>query len=184
MSCAKRTKKVGIQPFEGIDQTDIHDIAEHLNKKYNLDVTILPIRNIPTTAFVNIKSPRYRADVLLEELKRFKPDSLDYVLGLTHFDISTTKYGGKDPKYKDWGVFGLGYQPGPSCIVSTFRLKNRSKSLFEERLKKICVHELGHNMGLSHCKSVGCIMQDAAETIKKIDQSDGELCAKCKSKLN
>ena len=117
-----------------------------------------------------------------------KPDSVDYILGLTAHDISTTKRNEnglvKEPasKYEDWGVFGLGYMPGESCVVSTFRLTHpKAKAI--DRLRKICIHELGHNMGLNHCEDKGCVMTDAAETIKTIDHVTLRLCASCRKKL-
>ena len=66
-------------------------------------------------------------DQLIKILKETKPDSLDFIIGLIDKDISTTKKDSKghplEPisKYQDWGVFGLGYRPGVSCIVSTYR---------------------------------------------------------------
>jgi archaemetzincin len=104
-------------------------------------------------------------------------------------DVSTTKRDEsgeiKSPKekYADWGVFGLGYRPGPSCIISTYRIAHKSRSVFMERLKKVAIHEVGHNLGLDHCKTNDCVMQDAAETIKTIDRSAMQLCVNCKSKI-
>ena len=140
---------------------------------------------------MNIKSPRYRADKLIQWLKHHKPDSVNHVLGLISKDISTTKkdkFGRvKEPKtrYEDWGIFGLGYRPGGSCIVSSYRLKrNTSKMQYEERIKKVSVHEIGHNLGLKHCKSgAPCVMEDAAETIKTIDRVPLKLCKSCMQKL-
>ncbi len=144
---------------------------------------------MPKQAFVNIKSPRYRADSMILFQKRSKADSIDYVLGVTSSDISTTKkdkYGNilqPESRYKDWGLFGLGYVPGPSCIVSTYRL-GKSSAKFPSRLVKISLHELGHNLGLPHCTySEKCVMRDAAETILTIDEVSELLCDHCKSQL-
>ena len=43
------------------------------------------------SAFTELKTPRYRADSIIRLLKRSKPDSVHYVVGLTSRDISTTK---------------------------------------------------------------------------------------------
>ena len=181
-----RTLRIGIQPFENFDPVLIDTIALAIRKTYEADVYILPSVKLPESAFIHVKSPRYRADSLIKYLKRNKSDTLDYVLGLTHNDISTTKrdkFGRvKQPPYKytDWGIFGLGYRPGPSCVVSSYRIKTMDQELFFSRLKKICIHELGHNMGLPHCSSEKCVMQDAAETIRTIDRVHQELCEKCR----
>ena len=81
-------------------------------------------------------------------------------------------------------MFGLGYRPGPSCIVSTYRLKNTDQRKFIERLKKVAIHELGHNLGLDHCESELCVMRDAVETIKTIDRVDSRLCEQCRKRID
>lgn len=105
-------------------------------------------------------------------------------------DISTTKKDESgnvlkpESRYSDWGVFGLGYRPGCSSIVSTFRLGTSNRKLLLERIKKVCNHELGHNFGLPHCtSSETCVLRDAAETIKTVDNVDDTLCNICKAKI-
>lgn len=167
----------------------LNEIAQTLKTIYDMDIAVLEKKALPKSAFTNIKSARYRADSLIRFLKVARPDSIDIVLGLTSSDISTTKRDKngniKKPisRYQDWGVFGLGYRPGPSCIVSTYRIKNSSQNIFMERLKKICVHEVGHNLGLKHCIDKKCVMTDACETIKTVDKVQLALCSTCKSKL-
>ncbi|MBT1696056.1 archaemetzincin [Fulvivirgaceae bacterium PWU4] len=189
-SCSTdETIKVGIQPFENFDRSLTDTVLNALANAYEAKVYVLDHKPLPEEAFINVKSPRYRADKLIAIMKMQKPDSLDYIISLTDKDISTTKwdYLGriKEPesKYSDWGVFGLGYRPGPSCIVSTYRLKNTDQRKFIERLKKVAIHELGHNLGLDHCESELCVMRDAVETIKTIDRVDPKLCGQCKKRI-
>jgi archaemetzincin len=191
ISCSNDKKTlIGIQPFNDFPKAISDSISSAIKNVYQFETVQLQQQQLPKVAFINIKSPRYRADSLLKFLKRNKPDSISYILGLTTKDISTTKRDKdgsiKEPlsKYTDWGVFGLGYRPGPSSIVSTFRYKTNKRSLFIERLQKICVHELGHNLGLTHCTSgLKCVMQDAAETIKTVDNVEMKLCISCKKQL-
>lgn len=186
----RKTRSIGIQPYDNFDKTLIDTIGITLSHFYRLRVQVLPNKLIPENAFINIKTPRYRADKIIETLKREKPDSLTFLIGLTNHDISTTKrdrFGNileSELKYIDWGVFGLGYRPGPSCIVSTFRIVDKNKKHFIERLKKIVVHEVGHNLGLNHCESDLCVMRDAAETIRTIDKVKLGLCGNCKEQIN
>jgi archaemetzincin len=180
---------IGIQPFTGFDKKFIDTLSLSIKQVYGCKVMILPEKVLPKSAFINIKSPRYKADSLLLFLKKNKPLSVKCVIGLTGKDISTTDYDQKGKikqpewKYKDWGIFGLGYCPGPSCVVSTFRLKNTNKANFILRFKKVCIHELGHNLGLPHCTTPKCVMGDACETIKTVDNEKLELCGKCKNKI-
>ncbi len=177
--------KVLLQPYNEFPKKSLLRVKKKIEENYNFEVHIAEEKKMPKAAFVNIKSPRYRADSMILFQKRHKPDTIDYILGLTTVDISTTKKDNKgntlqpEAKYNDWGLFGLGYVPGPSCIVSTFRL-GKDKT----RLNKISLHEIGHNLGLPHCKnSKICVMRDAAESIKTIDYVEATLCKDCKSKI-
>lgn len=181
---------VGLQPLGGFDRVLLDSIKGSLETTYQCHVVFLKNRSLPQEAFIQIKSSRYRADSLLRFLLKIKPDTVDYIMGLTMQDISTTKKDGTgrmlkpESKYRDWGVFGLGFRPGYSCVISTYRIHHGDSRIFTDRLLKICVHEFGHNMGLPHCPSPGCVMQDAVESIKTVDQGTRELCAFCRKKSN
>jgi len=61
--------------------------------------------------------------------------------------------------------------------------KNASQKKLLERLRKVSIHEFGHTLGLAHCDSKNCVMNDAKGTIKTVDKAKEELCEKCKKKL-
>jgi len=180
---------IGIQPYGNVKQSLIDTIQQTIRQVYAFEsVIVLKHKQLPKSAFINIKSPRYRADSIIKILKREKPDTIDYIIGITTKDISTTKRNKHGEvlkpknKYVDWGIFGLGYRPGPTCLLSTFRIKSENRNKCIDRMKKVCMHEIGHNLGLKHCKtSSKCVMRDAAETIKTIDEVDLKLCLTCKS---
>ena len=195
MSCHKIDSKkmtIGIQPFGNVRQSLIDTIQQTIQNVCNFEtIVVMNRKELPKSAFIRIKSPRYRADSIIRILKREKPDTIDYVIGITNQDISTTKrdLDGKilkpKNKYLDWGIFGLGFRPGPTCVLSTYRLKTNTKNKFIDRMKKVCMHEIGHNLGLPHCTfGEKCVMRDAAETIKTIDNVDLALCSNCESLIN
>ncbi len=93
-------------------------------------------------------------------------------------------------KYKthnadEWSIMGLGYRHGKTCVVSTFRIKKKDdEALFKERLSKICIHEIGHNFGLDHCKAnPACLMNDANETISQADREGIYFCKICSKQV-
>lgn len=181
-----------IQPFAGIPAEHVEEVRAALSRYYQTDVQVLDSVELPEETFTDVKTPRYRADKLLVWLRENRPEGCDHILGLTHRDISTTKYEDwatkkiKEPawKYEDWGVFGLGHRPGPACVVSTFRLKKDvDDAKVRERLRKIACHEVGHNLGLPHCPNVFCFMRDAAEKIGTVDLVNEALCEKCAGKI-
>lgn len=190
LSCQQRTQmKVAIQPLGTMEQRLIDTVSSILAKEYGMTVEVLKMRPLPKEAFVNIKSPRYRADVILKILRKEKPKSCDFILALTEKDISTSKRNmfGRilEPKSKneDWGIFGLGYQPGDVSVVSTFRLGGTNQKVFIGRLKKIVIHEIGHNLGLEHCGAVSCVMRDAEGKLATVDKAASALCSECPKKI-
>ncbi len=196
LSCSKNklsaelsAKTVGILPYNGITKNEIDSVAKAIEEFYAIKTIVLKEREIPKKAFIDIKSPRYRADSIIKFQDRNFPKDVDFVLGLTNKDISITK---RNPdgtikipkwKYNDFGVMGLAYRPGKSAIISTFRLKSNDRALQLERLKKVSLHEFGHNLGLPHCPDKHCMMTSAAEKISTIDNEQMQLCNDCKGKL-
>jgi len=140
-------KRIAIQLYDAFDTSIADTIKGSIEETFSFDVEVLASIPIPKSAFVNIKSARYRTDSLIRLLKGDKPNRFAHIIGLIDEDISTTKKDSEGNvltpgyKYEDWGIFGLGYCPGTSCIASTFRLNTPDKKPFVERLKKVCNHE-------------------------------------------
>ncbi|WP_445458184.1 matrixin family metalloprotease [Flavobacterium sp. HNIBRBA15423] len=181
---------VGIQPYKGFPKEKTDTLAKTIAVFYNIKTVILPEIELPSSAFIQVKSARYRADSIIKIQNKRKLDTIDYILGLTQSDISITKKNKdgtiKKPTYKyaDWGIMGLAYCPGKSCVISSFRLQHKNPIIHLNRLNKVTIHELGHNLGLPHCPDKKCVMTDAVESIATIDNALLALCERCKKKLN
>jgi archaemetzincin len=145
-----KTTKIYIQPFDDLPPT-LSSYAISEIKKFFPEVLLLKPVHLPRQSWYEPRN-RYRADSLIYWLKNRVNDD-EVVIGLTSKDISTTKNG-----IKDWGVMGLGYRPGKSCIASTFRL---SRQNLKHQFFKVAIHELGHTQGLDHCPVKTCFMRDA-----------------------
>ena len=170
---AKVTMAIVIQPFEGMPQSTSQLVAEQLKQIYSGEVIVNNTIPLPKNAY-NYNQTRYRADSLIKYLGTLAKGN-QLIIGLTNKDISTTK--GKDA---DWGVMGLGFSPGKSCIASTFRLKGNNRF---EKLFKVAIHELGHTQGLArtktkHCPEKTCLMRDA-EGKDHLNELKA-FCSKCK----
>ena len=159
-----------IQPYAGLNEELVTCIYTALCKVHPHVILLKPIP-LPHQAYY-VPRKRYRADTLILLLKNTTHDGF-VTIGLTDKDISTDK-----DQYPDWGVMGLGYQPGKACVVSTFRLNKKN---LQEQFFKVVIHELGHTQGLPHCPNKTCYMQDA-EGKNTTDQETG-FCEKCKAFL-
>lgn len=147
--------------------------AASLNPTYNYLKKIVPLIRLnkaielPASAYYAPRN-RYRADSIINWLKRrAKPGEI--CLAITEKDISHTK----DP-YPDYGIMGLGFQPGPACVVSPYRGG-------KDQLYKVAIHELGHNMGLPHCRVKTCFMRDAQG--KNPLREETGFCTNCRDYL-
>jgi archaemetzincin len=159
-----------IQPFNDFTPELTNSVFAKL-KEINPNTILRTPIQLPKKAYYPPRN-RYRADSLIKYLGNF--GSADTVIiGLTNKDISTTK-----GDISDFGVMGLGYCPGNSCVVSTFRL---AKTNISEQFFKLAIHELGHTQGLPHCSNKICFMRDANG--KNVFNEEKDFCPSCKSFL-
>lgn len=179
LSAEVKRVTIGLYPLGSFDSTYLGMLKAEVEHFYGYNAVVMQGSKLPKSAYYALRN-RYRADTLLNYLLGVRPATVDYLVGLTQKDISCTS----DP-YPDWGVFGLGFMPGRSCVISTFRLRKGAKSEthFRERLSKVVLHELGHNFGLGHCPNTFCFMHDAEGTIKSVDREQKNLCAGCKQRM-
>lgn len=147
---------LSIQPFD-YDYDFLEDICRYSKSLYKMKtVEILPRKTLPEYLLLKPKSllakflMRKRKMIYLndlqEELKRhstYNSKKMILVI-LPHFILGFGDY-----------LTGLTLKPNLS-IVSTY-------SINERYLSKACIgislHEIGHNLGLRHCKSEGCLMK-------------------------
>lgn len=160
----KRT--VIILPLGKVDNSILAQMKDSV-LKYFPSVIVAKAESMPSSAWYKPRG-RYRADTLIYWMSK-RALSNQVWLGFTSTDISTTKGGNLDS-----GIMGLGFCPGNACIVSSYRVRNKSN------VYKIAIHELGHTLGLPHCSNTLCYMQDAKG--KDITGRGKYLCSKC-SKL-
>ncbi len=173
------TRRFYIQPLGDLElEADIAYARRALAAFYAGEVLVLPRQEMPRAAFYAPRQ-RYRADVLLNWLRVRRPGDGFRLIGVTALDISTTK-----PPHRDWGVMGLADLSGTVCVLSSFRCRLRSTGAEHARIRfgKVIVHEVGHTLGLPHCATIGCLMEDAQGTVLTTDR-EYDLCPACRAAL-
>ena len=78
-------------------------------------------------------------------------------------------------------VFGLATPEAGVATVYTRRLESGGK--LEERLVKEVLHELGHLLGLGHCKDKKCVMSFSLN-LAEVDVKGPGFCVECSLKLS
>jgi len=176
---ASRPITICIQPLAFTNQELLNHLKNDIQNYYHFNVIILENKELPTEAYYPPRN-RYKASKLISWLWKIKPNNTDYIIGISAKDISSKK-----DNNPDFGIMGLGFCPGKSCVVSTFRVKTSNQPLLKERLSKIALHEIGHNLGLGHCSiTKDCFMHAAEASIKQIDREKLDLCTNCKKMIH
>jgi archaemetzincin len=168
-----------VQPLGGCKAkaSGADQVVAALRAFYPIEVKVLACQDLPQSAYYPTRK-RYRAERLLVYLNERLPKDGWRILGLTDVDISTTK-----DQYPDWGVMGLGELPGTATVISSFRCRKKARTPAHaiERLAKVAVHEIGHTLGLDHCPTRGCLMEDAMGKVVTTDR-ERDFCPKCRAR--
>lgn len=164
-----------IQPLGEVSPEYLTFLQQSVYRFYGYQCVVKPA--VPLTPdLLAASQTRYEASKILHQFN--SPQNL---LLITTQDIAHRKSAAQ----AEYGIFGLGYRPGTTCVVSTFRLHRKvSKAKCLERLEKVVLHEIGHNLGLPHCThDKHCMMQAANGTIKQVDLERVWFCEACRGKL-
>ena len=170
---------VYLQPFDSFTQKEAEklkaDLDKHLGKILDrtFKVEILPNKHL-SDSFLGEYKIKYRGDKIIHSLRN-DCDPENIIIGLTHKDICVSQRNG----VKDWGVLGVSISRDHACVVSSHRVKNKSRDLW-----KVATHEFIHTYyHFPHCAkdSTHCIMKDAKGKADFSNKND--LCGYCKSKI-
>ncbi len=144
------------------------------SKQCGLSCKIHQQLNIPEYAFDKARN-QYNAKMILKKLLKDRSSDSSWFMGVTAFDlyVPILKY-----------IFGLANTGGPCFLISLYRLrpqfynKATDNNLFITRIKKTAIHELGHTMGLVHCRNQNCVMYSSCK-IEDTDNKNIEFCSTC-----
>ena len=176
-SCPHAT--IVLQPYDDFTQKEAlklkGDLEKHIDYILYGGFTVKVAANKHLSdEFLGISNTKYRADKIIGSLQdRAKQDSI--ILGVTHKDICVAKKNG----HTDWRVLGLSSSSKHACVVSTHRIKHKSRDLW-----KVAMHEFIHTFyNYPHCPkdSIHCIMKDAKGHPDFSNKAN--LCGYCRDRI-
>lgn len=138
-------------------------------------VRALPPVPLPPDSYDSGRN-QYISTRILREMLKDVPGDARKLLGVTEKDlcIPILTY-----------VFGEAQLDGTAAVVSLARLRQEyygvasDRGLLLERLRKECLHELGHTFGLIHCPSRECVMY-LSNTVVDVDGKGRTFCRACR----
>jgi archaemetzincin len=130
----------------------------------------------PVMAFDSFRDQYHSTRVLAFLEESAQTLTADYILGVASFDVYVPGMN---------FVFGEARCPGRVAVISTHRLKTKDfeeSNLFESRVVKEAVHEIGHMLGLRHCSKRACVMY-FSERLADTDRKENSFCSECGRKM-
>jgi len=169
---------IDIVPIGKIEEAYLSSLKQNLSQTFKVETRI---RKHPIDSSMVYDSVRnqYNSSGLLVQLIHDLPSETLRVLGVTEVDLFIPIF---------TFLFGEAQLNGPGAIVSTHRLHNpfygipENRSLFEHRLLKESIHELGHTFGLIHCFNLRCVM-NTSTYVEEIDQKSANFCRACEQEI-
>lgn len=127
-------------------------------------ILILSGAEVPEKS-LNSKRNQYDNKYFLKLVKGYPGDK---VLGITEVDLyaETLNF-----------VFGQAEVGRKACVISLYRLKG-DRTIYHSRIVKEATHEIGHTLGLKHCKKPKCVMH-YSNCLDETDLKDEKFCESC-----
>jgi archaemetzincin len=64
------------------------------------------------------------------------------------------------------------------ALISLHRITDEREERTFGRAAKIGLHEVGHLLGIGHCRSAGCVMH-FSDNLEKVDRMELRFCSAC-----
>ncbi len=168
---------VDLVPIGDTDPGVLQELKSGLESIFGCPVQIVKPIPIPDQAFDPARD-QYLSDALIEILQQHKNKSA-HLLGITEVNIFTHGLN---------FVFGQADSASRVAVISLHQLRGENCGLpsdgrlLVERALKEAIHEIGHTIGLGHCRDVTCVMHFSNSLIDT-DVKSCYFCSNCRPKL-
>jgi archaemetzincin len=174
---------IRIIPVGNVSEKLLNHLPRELTAAFHCHTKTLPKLEVPKQAF-NQWRKQYDGAKMMEILANDKEGVyIDKEIPAVFITDADIYYKGMNY------VFGLENPSQATAIISIARLSpefyGNASNLFilQERILKECVHEMGHHLGLDHCRHPFCVMC-FSPSIVDVDNKKKNFCANCKLKLS
>ena len=170
---AAEPHRIALVPVGPLPRPVVEQVAMRLSRATGASVRVLPAVAVPPEA-VDASRGQAHAALLLNALYFRKRPEVEVLLGLTAADL-----------YADGWQYLYGYsQPdGGVAIASVARPWGEMRAFAPWRASaavahKVLVHELGHLLGLHHCRQARCAM-NTVDHAAELDTLAPRYCPRC-----
>lgn len=166
---------IHLLPVGEIDGCLVEDLRRGLGEIFRARCQVLPRRLEPEFAF-HSERQQYHSTEILRRMEKNIASGCWRLLGVTAVDLYMPIL---------TFVFGEAQLQNICALVSTHRLRQEfyglpaDPELLRQRVLKEAVHELGHTLGLTHCRDYGCAMA-ASHSVEWIDLKGTGYCNECR----
>ena len=154
----------------------MREVARRLEELLSRPVELLPTE-IDGRPAMDLLRRQYTATGMLDLLRHSPPRPHVKRVGITSLDLFLPVF---------THLYGYAQMGGSVAVVSTFRIMPENGAmpgLLVDRMVKEVLHEIGHTVGLAHCRAPWCIMHPSRWP-EEIDLKDAAFCPPCVSVLN
>ena len=165
--------------FGPVKKEIMEHLAASIYEQCGLACKIEKSINIPKHTYNEVRV-QYNSKLILKYFIGNYTFNTPKVIGVTQVDlyVPILKY-----------VFGLAQIQGQCAIISLYRLypefytEPANPGLLLKRAEKIALHELGHTLGLTHCRNKLCVMHSSIQ-ITDMDFKQSIFCSTCSELFN
>ena len=171
--------QINLVPCGPVSEAVLAHLEEGLRREFGAGVTRYSEAAMPEAAYAPERR-QYRGDAFLALAPAAAPEGRNLNLVVTAADLYVPRLN---------FIFGLADMRLRTAVIALARLEPifygqaENPRLLHERALKEAVHELGHLLGLSHCKDPACIMF-FSNTLADTDRKGPGFCPNCRQSLN